>query len=92
MKVHECLACGTTYCDPWFSPSASQWLFNLGRPQHNAGWGNFYAWLERTDRFKTSLFPRAEQIWNYLISEIGVVRSYGEVGCPFTGLLPHSKL
>ena len=40
MKGHECLACGTTYCDPWVSPSACQWLFNLGRPPHNAGWGN----------------------------------------------------
>ena len=38
MKGHECLACGTTYCDPWVSPSACQWLFNLGRPPHNAGW------------------------------------------------------
>jgi hypothetical protein len=89
MKGHECLACGTTYCDPWLSQSASQWLFNLGRPQHNAGWRTFYDWLERTDRFRISLFPRAEKIWNYLVSEIGVVRSYGEVGCPFMGLLPY---
>jgi hypothetical protein len=89
MKGHECLSCGTTYCDPWLSQSASQWLFNLGRPQHNAGWGNFYDWLERTERFTTSLFPRAENIWTYLVSEIGSVQSYGEVGCPFLGLFPY---
>ena len=89
MKSYDCLACGTSYCDPWLSQSASQWLFNLGRPQHNAGWGNFYDWLEKTERFKTSLFPRAENIWNYLTSEIGAVRSYGEVGCPFMGLFPY---
>jgi hypothetical protein len=89
MKGHECLACGTTYCDPWLSPSASQWLFNCGRPQHNAGWGRFYDWLEGTDRFEISLLPRAEKIWNHLLSEIGVVRSYGEVGCPFMGLFPY---
>ena len=71
MKSYDCLSCGTSYCDPWLSQSASQWLFNLGRPQHNAGWGNFYDWLEKTERFKISLFPRAEKIWNYLISEIG---------------------
>ena len=89
MKGHACLACGTTYCDPWLSPSASQWLFNLGRPQHNAGWGRFYDWLERTDRFEICLFPRAEKIWDYLVSAIGTVRSYGEVGCPFMGLFPY---
>ena len=89
MKGHECLSCGTTYCDPWLSQSASQWLFNLGYPQHNAGWGRFYEWLERTDRFRTSLFPKAENIWNYLVSEVGSVQSYGEVGCPFLGLFPY---
>ena len=69
MKGQECLVCGHPTAASLVFPTASQWLFNLGRPQHNAGWGNFYDWLERTDRFTTLLFPRAENIWDYLVSE-----------------------
>jgi hypothetical protein len=89
MKVVECADCETSYCDPWLSSVATQWLFNLGYPQHNTAWKTFYHWLERTPEFETRFLPRKEGIWRFIQSKIGLVNSYGEIGCPFMGLLTY---
>lgn len=89
MEVVECLDCGTSYCDPWLSSQATTWLFNLGYSQHNAAWKTFYHWLDRTHEFETKLLPRKEKIWRFVESKVTTVHSYGEVGCPFMGLLTY---
>jgi hypothetical protein len=85
----ECTDCGASYCDPWLSPRAIEWLFNLGYPQHNYGWANFFDWLDRSKQHETYYFPKADRIWRHLRARIGTIDRYGEVGCPFMGLFPY---
>ena len=85
----ECPDCGASYCDPWLSQAATTWLFNLGFPQHNAAWKSFYEWLERSEDFEATTFPRKERIWKFVASKVGPVHSYGEIGCPFMGLFSY---
>jgi hypothetical protein len=85
----ECNECGASYCDPWLSPRATEWLFNLGYPQHNYAWANFFDWLDRSKQHETHYFPKAERIWRHLSTRVGSIEHYGEVGCPFMGLLPY---
>ena len=89
MTAVECQNCGTSYCDPWLSPAATRWLFSLGYPQHNAAWKAFYQWLDRTPDFEAKVLPRKEKIWRHVRDRIGLVRRYGEIGCPFMGLLAY---
>ena len=85
----ECPDCGASYCDPWLSQAATAWLFNLGYPQHNAAWKSFYDWLDRSEDFEATVFPRKEKIWKFVASKVGPVHSYGEIGCPFMGLFSY---
>ena len=80
---------GASDCDPWLSQAATAWLFNLGYPQHNAAWKSFYDWLDRSEDFEATVFPRKEKIWKFVASKVGPVHSYGEIGCPFMGLFSY---
>lgn len=86
MAAHECQICATSFCDPWLSESAAQWLFNIGYSQHHAGWARFFHWLDRSPQNEKHYHPRSVSVWNHIIQRAGPISTYGEVACPFTGL------
>jgi PAS domain S-box-containing protein len=79
-----CSSCGATYFDPWFSVGLQRQLFDKLYPQHNVGWDLFWSIIKDP----SSVSARAD-LYQSFREIIPNLKTYGELGCPFTGLLPY---
>jgi PAS domain S-box-containing protein len=84
LEAQMCSSCGATYFDPWFSVGLQRKLFEKLYPQHYAGWALFWSIIKNP----SSVSERADlyQSFRHIIPNL---KTYGEVGCPFTGLFPY---
>ncbi len=87
LEGQECLRCGALYFDPWLSLRFQKHLYEIVYPQHNLGWETFWSAI----RNPSGLFREAD-LYRSLNEQIPNLKTYGELGCPFSGLLPYLSL
>jgi PAS domain S-box-containing protein len=86
LEGQKCRSCGATYFDPWFTFRVQRQMYEESHPQHNFGWDLF--WSIVNDPVPSDLSSRSE-LYRRFKETIPNLTTYGELGCPFTGLLPH---
>jgi hypothetical protein len=84
LEAQKCSFCDTTYFDPWFSVRLQRQLFEKLYPQHNVGWDLFWSTIKEP----SNVSSRAD-LYQSFREIIPNLKTYGELGCPFTGLLPY---
>jgi hypothetical protein len=85
LEVHACDRCASVYCDPWLGARGMTSLYGVGHGQHLLGWENFLRWIQAKETSPALDVQRA--IWTFLVERAGPVGVYGELNCPFSGLL-----
>lgn len=85
LEVHACDRCASVYCDPWLGTQGMTSLYGVGHGQHLLGWENFLRWTQAKENAPALELQRA--IWTFLVERAGPVGVYGELNCPFSGLL-----
>ena len=85
LRIYECGNCATVYGDPWLSVKAMTKLYGSEHAQHELGWRNFYGWVQRPANSPS--YARWQRLWSLLTGVAGDVKVYGELTCPFVGLL-----
>jgi hypothetical protein len=87
LEGQKCSSCGATYFDPWFSVRLQKRLYEKLYPQHNFGWNLFWSSIK-----DPSAVSGCADLYKSFKRIIPNFRTYGELGCPFTGLLPYLSM
>jgi hypothetical protein len=85
LEVHACDRCASVYCDPWLGTLGMTSLYGVGHGQHLLGWENFLRWIQAKESSPALDVQRA--IWTFLVERAGPIGVYGELNCPFAGML-----
>ena len=86
LEVHACDPCASVYCDPWLGTLGMTSLYGVGHGQHLLGWENFLRWVQTKENSPDALGLQ-RTLWTFLVERAGPVGVYGELNCPFSGLL-----
>jgi hypothetical protein len=87
LKLYSCANCATLWYDPWFRMDVVATLYRYASGVHKEGWIKFGRWVG----YKPGDQDGGQQrVWDMLATLLPKMQSYGEVNCPFNGLLFHA--
>jgi hypothetical protein len=83
LRLRKCNNCNSFTFDRWFSQEAKNIMYNFQK--HRMGWHKFMNTIYTNN---SELLLNDVEMFLKISQEIGVIRNYAELMCPFMGMYP----